>query len=123
MRLKLLALLLIAALLLPSAKAQVPGDIGPCTLDMAKMVEIMSDYSLEHQNKIGGGQFWGLTDFYHKIIYVDSTPDFVMRRTIVLHEMLHVCYRMKGIDTSAGLGEIAVQMQAQALYLKLFGSE
>lgn len=124
-KLTLTLCLLLALLLIPSATAQDPEDFlppfPPCEIDFKFLVETLADYDVEHQNKIAAGQYWGLTDLHHRVIYIDDTPDFTVRKLIVLHEMLHICYHGKGIDTAGGLGEHIVDLKARALYKTLFG--
>lgn len=122
---KLFVLLLIFVLMsaVPVSIAQQHDAFPDCTLDMKKMVEILADYDVEHQRKIAAGAYWGLTDFREQVIYIDSSAESAIRRLTVLHEMLHICYNAKGVDTADGIGEKVVEIKATNLYLKLYGED
>lgn len=123
MKLLLVPFLLIGALLHPIAQEPVVQGFPSCKLDFKKAIEIVAEYNVIHQDTISGGQYWGLTLPGEHKMYLSDAPDLAIRRLTVIHEMLHVCYNRKGIDTHDGIGEETVAKSAEVLYRELYGSD
>lgn len=122
---KLGAWLVLLFLITPLLTFAVPQPqvfhITTCPLDLKLVIEILADYDVEHQSVIDGGAKWGLTDPQRRKIFISQEPDFGIRKQVVIHEMIHVCYRMRGgAGVPPEVEEIAVQAQVADEYKKLF---
>src|SRR3990167_5059602 len=104
----------------PQQAQQQPTFKQP-VLDLKTVVEILSDYSVEHQSVINGGQNWGLTDFKKRKIYISDEPDAAARRLTVLHELLHAAYFQHGVYTGEPEGEAIVDSQSKELFYEMWG--
>ena len=117
----LILILLFVAFVLPLAATQETITVPACKPDLKMIVEILADYNVEHQSSIFAGQFWGVTDYRERQIFISDRPDVSIRRETVLHEMGHVCYRNLGIEMPQEIEEALVARQAKELYRELFG--
>lgn len=94
----------------------------PDRFTISEVVDILSDYSLLHQDAIVGGDYAGLMNPYTKKIYISDQFDHSIRRQTVIHELLHVYY-LKNHNLATGgyaAGELAVERMASRLYEKFF---
>lgn len=126
-----MALMTIMATLAQSSKAQAPTPLGYYDFDnpmklpqgditVADIVDILTEYSFEHQKKIVGGDYWGVTLPASREIFVSDEPDLGHRRDTVLHELYHAFYLRKGISTSGPEGEAAVYLKTHDQLVKIY---
>ena len=116
---KLLRTMLLCLLLVTCVSAKPQFQLPQ--LDLKQTIEILADYSLRHQEVIAGGQWWGLTDYRKKVMYISDEPDAAVRRLTVLHELIHAAYYQRGVDTSGPEGEAAVDAMAHDLFQRMWG--
>lgn len=92
------------------------------SMTLADVVDILTDYSIAHQDRIVGGPYIGLTEFDKKRITIDDSMDQSIRRSTVIHELLHVWY-LKHANIATGgydAGESAIALETGRLYEQMF---
>lgn len=94
-----------------------PWKQGSVSLTMADAVDILADYSVIHQNTPLMGTYGGLSDYRERTIYISNHSDLADRRDSVIHEFLHILYRVKGIPDP---GEEVIREQTSKIYRSLF---
>jgi hypothetical protein len=123
----LIAVLIITALLIPSAMAQTVIEVPECKPDLKAIINTLADYDVLHVPVIldsGNGHYWGVTMPAEKTILISTRPSESIRKLTVLHELIHVCYRNIGLDTlTRNVEEELVERQAQEMYTDLFGAK
>lgn len=98
-------------------------SIPACELDIRFIVETLADYDLEHQSQISGGQFWGMTDYQFRTVYISNAPDATIRKQVVMHELCHIFYHTKGLDEPKELLEQSIRIQVPEMYQRLWGGK
>lgn len=91
-------------------------------LDLKSVIDTLTTYDVQHEtNLLTYMQYYGLTDPYKKRIYINDGSDIYDRRDTVIHELLHVMYRERGVQTNYPEGELKVEAMSQKMYQKLYG--
>lgn len=129
MRRAALAFALAVLMLAPGARAQGPEGYydfeNPMKLPKGEMtvgdvIDILTEYSVVHQTKIAGGDYWGVTRVATKEIFLSDEPDLGSRRDAVLHELYHAFYARIGIQTGSPQGEAAVYLKTHRHLVNIF---
>ena len=87
-------------------------------LDLRTVIDILTDYSVVHQTTPLLGGYLGLTDYRERTIYVSDKSDLADRRDTIIHEMLHVLVRLKGLKD---IEETMIERRARQIYTSLYG--
>src|SRR3990167_3709862 len=88
-----IALALIASMFVPAMAQEVPS-----TLNLKGVINIVADYEIQHPRVPYATSWYGLTDFDAQVIYSIRNADFITRRMTVIHELLHVDRRARGLS-------------------------
>jgi hypothetical protein len=98
-------------------------EVPECKPTLAMVVSTLADYDVRHQPTIEGveGEYWGLTIPAKKLILISEAPAHNVRVRVVLHELVHVCYRNIGFEMPREVEDRFAEQQAQELYKELFG--
>lgn len=90
-------------------------------LDLAEVVDMLVDYDIVHVNRLMSFlHYYGLTDPRTHTIYINTDVSMSETRDTIIHELLHVVYFRRGVDTS-GPYEPFIGARAHEIYLKLYG--
>lgn len=122
----LLALMVILVLVIPSSAQedyydfQNPMKLPAGEMTLADVVDLLTEYSVEHQKKIAGGSYWGVTYPGKREIFISDEPAVGSRRDTVLHELYHAYYARLGYDTSSRQGEAAIYLKTHEHLVKLY---
>lgn len=113
------AFLLIAQIFF--APAQEFQELPPLDITAADIVAITVEYNiLKEDNPVFCRQFYGMTDYQSKTITICTLPDDATQRRTMLHEIVHVMYWKRGIN-SGGPYEPSVEKKADELYREFYG--
>jgi hypothetical protein len=98
-------------------------SLPPLDPSLAEVIEILADYDVLHEGRLMTYAHWyGLTDPNTKTIFINSSVAEDYRAETLLHELLHILYMRRGIDTR-GPYEDLVEAKAQELYRQLYGGK
>ena len=102
--------------------AQAPEfqELPHLEITAADIIAVAVEYTiLKEDNPVFCRQFYGMTDYLSRTITICTLPDTATQRRTLLHEIVHVVYWQRGINT--GGHEHAVENRAAELYLQLYG--
>lgn len=68
----------------------------PVPLTLREAIEIATDYEIRHPHVPNMVNWYGLTDFDRREIFVISNMDLALRRQTLIHEFIHVRRRLRG---------------------------
>ena len=110
--------LLARAQLSPLNKEDEP--VRKIELTLRDVIEMLCDYEVVHKDRVfrDGKFFYGLTDYADRTISF-SAQDRSDMRDSVIHELLHLNYKMRGFRPE----EEEIARQTSELYQRLFGSD
>lgn len=97
-----------------------PMKLPEGEMTLADVVDILTEYNVEHQKKIVGGSYWGMTLPQSREIFISDEPDLGTRRQIVVHELYHAFYFRRGYDTGGPQGEAAIAKKTSDTLVKIF---
>ena len=87
------------------------------------VIGVLSDYNvISEDNPTFCSQYYGLTDFQSRTISICARMDQSLKKRTLIHEVLHVLYWNRGIQTS-GSADLAVQIKATEIFMKLYGEK
>ena len=89
-------------------------------LTLKDVIEMLCDYEVLHKDRVfrDGKFFYGLTDYSDRTISF-SAQDRSDMRDSVIHELLHLNYKIRGLRPE----EEEIAKQTSELYQKLFGND
>lgn len=93
---------------------------APDTLSMRDVVDILADYEVLHPRVPAAADWYGITDFDSRTIYVIENTNLPMKRRTVVHEMLHAALRLHAFDGTPDQEEQAVIDQTALIYKALY---
>ena len=111
--------LILAASLFIVGPAQEPVE-QTCKVDAKLLIEMLAEYNVEHQSQIAAGEYWGLTNYNDKKVWISDQPDFTLRKEVVIHEAKHYCFHTRGIELPHDLEEEIVKAAAHEDYKAIF---
>ena len=87
-------------------------------------LDVLSDYTLLYEDaEIFCKQLWGLTSFDSRTITICSRIDETSRKQVIIHEIVHVLYWKRGLQTADPIGERVVAMETARIYNELYGGQ
>lgn len=93
------------------------------TLELRNVIDIVADFEIQHPRVPYATSWYGLTDFDNQVIYSIRNADFITRRMSMIHELLHVDRRARGVNLpNQDEEEMAVRSAAESMYKQLFGA-
>jgi hypothetical protein len=100
------------------------GDysLPPIDFGLKDVVDVLTEYKIREENQSWACnyQVFAYTDFRTKTITICGGYDLADRRESVIHEILHVLYHYRGIDTS-GYYEHAIGLRSKEIFKQLYG--
>ena len=103
---------------------QAPLPLPPLDLDLAEIVDILTEYKIVHDKHgvLRYFSYYGVTDTDTKTIYISDEGDLGTNRDTVIHELLHIMYWRRGIATGGTSGyEPYIYQRAHEIVLKFYG--
>lgn len=113
-------LILLGSFLVGVVGALFPWNTNQLTLRDA--VEVIAEYEVHHPEVPYSTQWYGVTDFENRKIYVIKNTELSQRRKTAIHEMIHAARKIRG--QFAGTNEeeeLLIQQATAMLYQELFG--
>lgn len=97
-------------------------SLPPISFTIKDIVDVLTEYQVraEADSWACNYQYYGYTDFKSKTIYLCTKYDLGDRRNTMIHEILHVLYHYRGIDTG-GPYEFAIGQHADRIANELYG--
>lgn len=91
------------------------------TVELKDVIDILTEYNVVlEDNPSFCSMFYGMTDYQARTISICAIYEITQRRRTVLHEIMHIVYWQKGIETG-GPYEEQIQERADRLFYKLYG--
>jgi len=88
-------------------------------LSVRELIEVLADFDVKHQPATPGQDWYGITDFEAKKIWITTDIPLANRRKIAIHEALHVILQLRGDQQYSD--EDVIHALADREYLRLFG--
>ena len=96
-------------------------SLPPLEITEADIISVLAEYDVVHESgQLFCQQFYGATNFSTKTIALCARNDSSQQQQTLLHEVVHVLYWRKGIDTG-GPYDAAVDAKSKELFQRYFG--